>query len=160
MLSLDARSESHEDAGELDAAESDLRRAIEISPDYRYGKIGLAEVLVLQSRSADALPIVQSIPESYVRRYGLALVYQALGRKAEADAALQELLAKDSEVAPVEIANVFAMRGDRPSALDWLQQDYDRRLYGIMIAKTSPLLRSLAHEPRFIALMQKVVPNQ
>jgi predicted Zn-dependent protease len=114
----------------------------------------------LQSRSADALPIVQSIPESYVRRYGLALVYQALGRKAEADAALQELLAKDSEVAPVEIANVFAMRGDSPAALDWLQQDYDRKLYGIMIAKTSPLLRSLAHEPRFIALMQKVVPNQ
>jgi tetratricopeptide (TPR) repeat protein len=83
---------------------------------------------------------VETLPDSWYRREDLALVYQALGRKADADAALRELLDKDSKDAPFEIAEVFAARGDTQSALNWLQRDYDLKLYGIVMAKVDPLL--------------------
>ena len=98
---------------------------------------------------------METLPDSWYRREDLALVYQALGRKADADAALRELLDKDSKDAPFEIAEVFAARGDTQSALNWLQRDYDLKLYGIVMAKVDPLLKPLANEPRFIALMNK-----
>lgn len=37
---------------------------------------------------------------------------------------------------------------------------YDQRMYGIIEAKVNPLLKSLAHESRFIALMKKFAPTQ
>jgi TolB-like protein/Flp pilus assembly protein TadD len=157
---LTDRAYAHYYAGELEAAESDLRRAHEVSPNLSEGRYGLALVLIARQKPAEALPVVEAMPESLYRRAGLAFVYQALGRKAEADAVLQELLAKDSQDAPFQIAEVFAARGDTQSALDWLQRDYDLRLYGILDAKVDPLLKPLAREPRFIALMKKFAPTQ
>jgi len=84
---------------------------------------------------------VETLPDSWYRREDLALVYQALGRKADADAALRELLDKDSKDAPFEIAEVFAARGDTQSALNWLQRDYDLKLYGIVMAKVGGYLQ-------------------
>jgi tetratricopeptide (TPR) repeat protein len=124
------------------------------------GNFLLARILVAEHKAVDALSVIQSAPDSFYRRAGLALVYQALGRKAEADAAFQDLLSKDSRDAPFQIADVFAARGNNSAALDWLQRDYDLKMYGILDAKVDPLLKPLAREPRFIALMSKLAPIQ
>jgi len=156
---LDDRGVSRYYAGELEVAESDLRRALEVSPRLVDGKYFLARVLAAQNKAAEALLVVDSMPESPYRRTGRAIIYLALGRKVDADAALQELLAKDSLGFPYQIAGVFAARGDIQSAVDWLQRDYDRKMYGILDAKVDPLLKPLAREPRFIALMNKFAPS-
>jgi tetratricopeptide (TPR) repeat protein len=149
----------HYCAGELEAAESDLRQALDLSPDLLDGKWDLVVTLVARHKLAEALMVVESMPDSNYRRTGFALVYQRLGRKAEADAALQELLSKNSKDGSYEIAQVYSARGEVTSALDWLQRDYDLRLNGIIYAKVDPLLRPLAHNPRFIALMKKFAPT-
>jgi tetratricopeptide (TPR) repeat protein len=160
VQALSDRAWSHSFAGELEAAESDMRRVLAVNPGTVQGIDGLVLVLVARGKAAEALPMVETLPDSWYRRADLALVYQALGRKAEADAALRELLDKDSKDAPFEIAEVLAARGDTQSALDWLQRDYDLKLYGLLLAKVDPLLKPLANEPRFIALMNEFAPSQ
>ena len=147
-------------SGDLDAAESDMRRGLDVSPNLLVGKYSLGLLLMARRKPAEALPVMENLPDSLYRRAGLALVYQALGRKPAADAALQELLAKDSQDGPFQIAEVFSARGNKSAALDWLQRDYDLKMYGILDAKADPLLRPLAREPRFIALMNKFAPSQ
>jgi TolB-like protein/Flp pilus assembly protein TadD len=159
-FTLSDRAYAHYYAGELEAAESDIRRSMELSPSLVDGNFLLARILVAEHKAVDALSVIQSAPDSFYRRAGLALVYQALGRKAEADAAFQDLLSKDSRDAPFQIADVFAARGNNSAALDWLQRDYDLKMYGILDAKVDPLLKPLAREPRFIALMSKLAPIQ
>jgi len=154
-----ARGYAHYYAGELEAAESDVRRSLEVSPDRVNGKLSLGLVLIARHKTAEALTVMQGMEDSYWRRTGLAMVYDALGRKDEANAALQTLLAKDSRDAPYEIAQIYAERGNNSAALDWLQRDYDLKMWGILDAKVDPLFKPLAHEPRFIALMNKFGPS-
>jgi tetratricopeptide (TPR) repeat protein len=159
-FTLGDRAYAHFYAGELEAAESDIRRVIELSPSIVDSYFLLGAILVAEHKAVDALSMIQSASDSLYRREGLALVYQALGRKAEADAALQDLLSKDYRDGPFQIAEVFATRGNNSAALDWLQRDYDLKMYGILNAKVDPLLRPLAREPRFVALMNKFAPSQ
>jgi tetratricopeptide (TPR) repeat protein len=159
-ISYDTRGNAHFIAGELEAAESDLRRALELSPNALVAGEDLVAVLVERQKATEALTVLEAMPDSYYRRVRLPLVYQALGRTDEATVALQTAIATDSQVAPYEIAQMLAFRGDKKSALDWLERDYDLRLYGISFARMDPLLKSPAGEPRFIALMKKIGPRQ
>lgn len=94
------------------------------------------------------------------RRQALAILYFYQGKKLEADAALADLLAKDSSDAPREIAELYAVRGNVTKAMNWLERDYDERKYGILEITGDPLLKALAHDPRYIALLHKIAPPE
>jgi tetratricopeptide (TPR) repeat protein len=53
---------------------------------------------------------------------GLPMAYCALGRKADADAALNALIAKYEKDAPYNIAYVYAFCGDADKAFEWLDK--------------------------------------
>ncbi len=57
---------------------------------------------------------------------------------------------------PDEIAEVYAYFGDKSSALDWLERDYEDRHSGVFYIGTDPWLKPLANEPRFRALLKKI----
>ena len=54
------------------------------------------------------------------RDQGRAIAYQALGRTAEADAALERLVARPGTTTPLLVADVHAQRGDTDEAFRWL----------------------------------------
>jgi hypothetical protein len=84
------------------------------------------------------------------RQTGLAIVYYALGRRADSDAALARLLKERADVDAFEIAEVFAFHGELDEAMYWLERAYqkDAALYFV---KFYLPLKDMATTPRMPA---------
>jgi tetratricopeptide (TPR) repeat protein len=143
-------------AGRLDEAEVALRKALELNPEYPNGHQPLGLVYLMQSKPEAALQEMEREKEPFWHRYGLALVYYALGRKREADAALAELLEKDKQGTAFQIAEVYAFRGDADESFGWLEEAYAQRDPGLARIKGDPLLKSLEADPRYKAFLEKM----
>jgi len=48
------------------------------------------------------------------------------------------------------------IRNDADKAFDWLERSYKQRDTGLAEMKGDPLLRSLEHDPRYRAFLQKM----
>jgi TolB-like protein len=143
-------------AGNLSASLADLHRALELSPGYESLNYNIACDLIAEHRFAEALTAAQAETNPLARRNALALAYFALGKRAEAESMLNELLANDATDGPVNIAEVYAFTGNKAAALDWLERDYDSRRSGVVYLGVDPFFKSLASEPRYIALLKKI----
>jgi tetratricopeptide (TPR) repeat protein len=158
-LSLDARGTARYFAGELAAAERDWRRVLEINPDYDYARYYIAQILIVENKPTEALAIASDERLALDRRAARAFAFAALGRRAEAEAELRDMIAHDANDGPREIAEVYATLGEKQKALEWLQRDYDGLHAGVFFLRWNPLLRNLRDEPRFQALMDKIWPG-
>jgi hypothetical protein len=73
-----------------------------------------------------------------------------------ADAALADLLAKAREGFAYQIAEVYAVRGEKDKAFEWLQISFNDRDAGMLSLLVDPLLRSLRDDPRYKNLLAKL----
>ena len=90
----------------------------------------------------------------------LAVIYDKLGRRADAEAELSKLKASMGDVMAYQYASVYAQRGDNPKALEWLETALRLRDPGLENLKTDPLMDPLRKEARFQALMRELkFPN-
>ena len=106
-------------AGRLEEARMQFLRAHELSPEF--GVDLLAQSLVLLRKLDAALTFVEQLGPGPDRDEGLALVYHALGRTADADAALTRLAAISATADPFRLAEVHAYRGNADEAFAWLE---------------------------------------
>lgn len=140
-------------AGRFEEARTEWLQVLEINPVPPPEDFGL--VLIQARRFDEALAHIATLPAGPVRAQQLALVYHALARKAEADAALQELTATSRD--PFPIAEVYAYRGEIDAAFQWLEQearepDRDGPLQPQhWIRRKSPFLDPLHSDPRWSA---------
>jgi len=95
--------------GSLDEAVVDLKRSLELNPQVQ-SRIIMAEIYVIQGRSQDALAEIEQERMGAIRVQHYAIVYHALGRGKESEAALQELITKYQTIAAFQIAQVYAFR--------------------------------------------------
>jgi tetratricopeptide (TPR) repeat protein len=143
-------------AGRLDEAEAAVRKALEFNPEFPNAHLQLGQVHAVRPNPEAALAEMEQEKEPIWRRFGLALVYHALGRKKEADAALGELLEKDQEGGAYQIAEVYAFRGETDKAFEWLELAYAQRDPGLSGVKGDPLLKKLEADPRHAAFLRKM----
>lgn len=117
--------------GRLPEAKAEFERALELSPDGLDLPEDIADVLILQGRSDEALEVISRMPAGYPRDQRFALTYFARGSVSEGDAMLARLLAlaeksnSDPEVA-VAVAEVYAIRNDADRAFEWLDKARSR----------------------------------
>jgi TolB-like protein/Tfp pilus assembly protein PilF/tRNA A-37 threonylcarbamoyl transferase component Bud32 len=143
-------------AGRWDEAEAAVRKGLELNPEYPNAHLQLGMVLLARSKPDAALVEMERENEPIWRRFGLALVYHALGRKEEADTALGELLKNHTEGGAYQIAEVYAFRGEIDKAFEWLERAYAQRDGGLAATKGDPLLRNLEGDPRYRAFLRKM----
>ena len=79
-----------------------------------------ADVKILEGNYEQALLMVLDMAEGPLRDRNLAIIHHELGQVAEAEAALQRLLASGDERAGIHAAEVYARRGDTDEAMRWL----------------------------------------
>ena len=116
---------------------------------------GLGLVLLAQG-DAPAAQVVMEQTVDYRRSWGLALVQHALGDAGASDAALQEFIDKYGHVAWVQVAEIYAFRGEIDHAFDWLKKAYDNRDPGLPFMLARPLLDSLHDDPRWEPFLDKM----
>jgi len=90
------------------------------------------------------------------------MAHCALGRKADADAALNALIAKYEKEAPYNIAYVYAFCGDADKAFEWLDKAVVYQDGGLAEIVTENLFDKIHSDPRWLPLLRKLgkAPDQ
>jgi len=151
-------------SGDLAGAENAARRAIELSPQGNYAHYLLGQVLLARGDLQGALAAMQAENPDGGRDGGLAIVYYALGRKAESNAALARHVRAYGDEWPYGVAQPYGFRGEADRAFDWLAKAYAKRDPDMRFLRDDPLLARLRGDPRYKALLamtnrEAVVPE-
>ena len=138
------------------AAHAAVRRALEIDPESVYGLTNLGKIQLLGGKPAEALPTFRQIGDPGFRQSGIAMAEHTLGHTKESQQALDALIAKDAQHAAYQITEVYAWRGEKNQAFDWLERAYQQRVAGVVQIKIDPLLSSLRSDARYAAMLRKM----
>jgi len=151
-------------AGRLDEAEEAARKALELSPGAIPSSSNLAVVFLLRGQLDEALELILSVPESVEKTHVLTIIYHAMGRQDESDAALEQLTLTigDEDEDLFLVAQAHAFRGEIDKAFEWLDRanDAHHSRYGVNeefgVLKFDPFLENLHDDPRWDALLDKL----
>ncbi len=143
-------------AGRFDEAATACRRTMEITPQRATARAYLSQALLALGRSDEALAEAQREPEAWARLWALGIIEHSMGHEAESRAALDELIAQHAEESAVQVAEVYAARGDTDAAFEWLERAYTQRDTGMADVKTSRAFHSLRGDPRWREVLKKI----
>jgi TolB-like protein len=138
------------------AAHEALQRALDIEPDSNYALYGLARLQLLENNAALALATFRQIGDDVFSPTGIAMAEHTLGHQRQSQQALDSLIAKFAQGAAFQIAEVYAWRGEKDHAFEWLDRAYQQRDGGLSDIKRDPLLASLRDDARFAAIVRKL----
>ena len=142
-------------AGKLDEADAVARKAAELQPASASSHRWQVLVAVERGDGEAALREAQLEPDEGYRRFELAVAQYVVGDRQAADAALADLIANGREMA-YQIAEVYAVRGEKDKAFEWLQIAFDNHDTGTLTLLVDPLLRGLHDDPRYKNLLAKL----
>jgi DNA-binding winged helix-turn-helix (wHTH) protein/Tfp pilus assembly protein PilF len=152
-------------AGRIDESRQALLELRAIEPAAVNPGGLLSQLLVLQKEYGTALAVAQQTDEEGDRLHSLALVYAGMGRVAQADATLRELIGASRAPDPIRVAEVYAYRGQRDRAFEWLwaaidpsaqRQCAQRTCWPLEMAERSPFLAPLRADPRWESWAESV----
>jgi len=156
-LGLDQRT-----TGRYDAAIASFRTGLSLSPNQGGAHANLGIALLLKGDATAALAEIDEEKSDLWRMIGLPMAYCALGRKADADAALNALIAKYEKEAPYNIAHVYAFCGDADKAFEWLDKAVGYQDPGVGQIATENLFDKIHSDPRWLPFLRKIgkAPDQ
>ena len=134
--------------------------AISLEPDFKqtYGDRGLSFYGLGDLERARGS--CETKRDHWVSQQCLAVIYDKLGRHADAGAELTKLKAALGDAAAYQYATIYAQWGNRAKALEWLDTAWRLRDPGLETLKTDPLLDPIRQEPRFQAIERQLkFPN-
>jgi tetratricopeptide (TPR) repeat protein len=129
---------------------------ISLEPDYKatYAERGLAYYGLGDLERARAS--CETKRDSWQSQQCLAVIYDKLGRHADAEAELAKLKAAQGDASAYQYATIYAQRGNPATALEWLETALRLRDPGLIYVKTDPLIDPLRKEPGFQAVMRQL----
>jgi len=153
---------SYRYAGRLDDAIAELRTVLSLSPNYLGGHAGIGELLLQKGDAKSALAEMQQEGLYGLRLVGLAMAHHVLGQKFESDAALAEVIEKYAEGYPLNIAYVFAFRGEADRAFEWLDKAARGHNLFFNAVAGHPMFANIHADPRWLPFLRKhgLAPEQ
>jgi TolB-like protein len=139
-----------------------FEQVITLDPDAdrAYGWRGFAYYGFRDFHSALSSCEAKAVKENPWIRVCLALVYNKLGRHADAVAIFNKNFAVVGDTQSYQYAEIYTQWGDPAKALDWLETAVRVRDSGLGWLKIDPLLDPLRKEPRFQAIERELkFPN-
>jgi TolB-like protein len=148
-------------AGRYDAAIASFRTVLSLSPSRGGAHANLGIALMLKGDATVALAEIEQEKTEAWRMIGLPMAYCALGRKSDADAALDALIAKYEKDSAENIAYVYAFCGDADKAFEWLEKEYNGP-GGFAEIVTENLFDKIHSDPRWLPFLRKIgkAPDQ
>jgi serine/threonine protein kinase/Tfp pilus assembly protein PilF len=148
-----------------DDAVKQLRATVDMEPNYWLSHMLLGMAYEQQGNLSGALDELQKataveteIPWPLAE---LGHLYARMGRKSDAEKVLQELTGRAGKiyVPPYNLATVYIGLGQKEQALGFLERAYAERSLILMNVGVDPELDSLRSEPRFAALVARVISH-
>jgi TolB-like protein len=143
-------------AGKLNEADAAGRKMAELQPSASSSHRWQVLVAVQRGDGETALREAQLEPDDRIRSFELALAQYIRGDHKAADAALADLIANSRDSLAYQIAQVYAVRGEKDKAFEWLQIAFDNHDGGMPSLLVDPVLRGLRDDARYKKLVVKV----
>ncbi len=143
-------------AGDFDRAIASERVALALSPQYSGAHSIMSASLLAKGDAAGALAEALAEPSDTWRPIAVAAPYYALGRKAETDAALSEMISKFGKDASYNIAYTYAFRGDADTAFEWLDKAVQYKDGGLSEIIYEKLFDHIRSDPRWLPFLRKI----
>jgi len=154
-------------AGKFDEAIMQCRKSLEQDPGAVAAHTVLRWAYELKGMDSEALAAFEQersfagdTPTTHAKR---AHVLAAIGKRDEARAILEDIIAKRSQnwVTAYEIAIIYTWLDDFDNAFRWLAQAEREHAVGFTFVRVDPHLAKLRSDPRFIDLLretEKTIP--
>jgi TolB-like protein/DNA-binding winged helix-turn-helix (wHTH) protein len=136
-------------------AEAAAHRALEISPTANTAHRTLGEVLLARKQPEAALAEFLKEPYEADHLDGSAMAYFAMGRKADSDAALAQVIKSHPDDA-FGIAEIYAFRSESDAAFKWLDRAYAQKDPRLSFIKGDRLFQSVEGDPRYKAFLKQM----
>ena len=134
-------------------ARAEFPRVVELNPAAPWAHAGLGLSYLLENKFEEAATAAQADAGEWARLLIVSCARWGQKRVKESDAALAELTANDSETAAYQIAEVYAYRGDKDRAFEWLERARRQRDPGLASLRKDPLLTNLQDDTRWNAFL-------
>jgi serine/threonine-protein kinase len=131
-------------------------RSLALQPRQDFAPTYLAMVELAEGHPEAALAAADQCESKVFALQVRAVALHAMGRAAEAQAVLDQMLLKHTADGPFQIASVYAWRGEKEQAFAWLDLALAAHDAGIMDLRLDPLVRGLSGDPRFAALLSRL----
>src|SRR2546423_5221100 len=142
--------------GRYTEADEACRKGLDLQPGASRFHTYLAALDILQNRPAQAMAEAQLENEGFWRNYAIAMVQQAQGDRATADAALKHFIASNSKGGEFQVAILCAIRKEPDEMFKWLDAALVARDSGLVQLPITPFFFPYWGDPRFTALCQKL----
>ena len=140
-----------------DEAKAAYRDALALAPDdgFPIGPLGIADYLLGNVQGAVST-CEKKAEDDDIAQLCLAIAFDKLGRRADAEAMLAKIRASDGDKGACLYAWIYSQWGDTARALDWLDTAMRLRDPWLERIKTNPLIDPLRKEPRFQAIEREL----
>ncbi len=142
-------------SGELSEARTSWRRSLDITPGGRWPNYLTGYLDLKDGKIESALAHFRATDEPFGLT-GTAMVEHTLGHARGSDQALDTLKTKYAAGSAFQVAAVYAWRGEKDQAFEWLDRAYEQHDSGMPRLRYDPTLASLRDDPRFAALVKKM----
>jgi TolB-like protein/Flp pilus assembly protein TadD len=143
-------------SGRYDGAIAVLNTALTLNPERGQAYFNVTVSQLLRGNAAGALTAIERETSEVWRSIGLPMVYYALGRKVDSDAALAAMIGKYEKDAAFNIAYVYAFRGDADKAFEWLDKAVAYRDPGLSEILMSRLFDKVHADPRWLPFLRRI----
>jgi len=138
------------------AAHEALQRALDIDPGSTYALDNLGTLQLYENNAAQALATFRRIGDEVFGPRGIAMAEHTLGHPEASQQALDSVIAKYANAAAYQIAEVYAWRGEKELAFQWLDRAFQQHDGGLAQFKQDLTLASLREDARFAAMLRKL----
>ena len=143
-------------AARYDEAQTELQKTLDLNPQATFAHASLGRILLVRGKPQQALAEIEKEPSEWYRLTCLVMVYHALGREQDSNAAMAELIAKYQNDSAYQIAQAYGFRGETDKTLEWLERAYKQRDGGMTDIKIDPLFKGVHRDSRYIELLKKM----
>jgi TolB-like protein/lipoprotein NlpI len=138
------------------AAYDAFGRALAVNASSMYNKYNLASLQLSDGKALEALSTYQTIDYEPFRDAGVAMAEHTLGDAKASKAALDALIASSAGIDAYQIGEVYAWRGEKDLAFEWLERAYRQQDGGLLEIKIDEYFASLHSDPRYAAFLKKL----
>jgi tetratricopeptide (TPR) repeat protein len=142
--------------GQLADAEVEYAQFAELSPAAPNAHAGLGEGFLVQGKFEEAVTAAKDESAEWAKLVVVAIARWSQKRIPESDAALSRLIETSSDTAAYQIAEVYAYRGEKDRAFEWLERARRQRDSGLGGLRSDPFFANLHGDPRWDAFLRKM----
>jgi TolB-like protein len=132
-----------------DEARQEAQRVAELNPNSIFARSGTAMIDLFEGKYADVELALMGAEREWHVLWLLAMASFALGKRADSDRALAELIERNADTAAVQIAMVHAFRGESDEAFSWLERGRAQRDPGLVTLVGGPMFAKIEGDPRW-----------